>query len=535
MCFDTSHRQFLTTSRFSSKTRAIRRSDGGSLRVTLSAAMADRSASRARADAGRNRPAPAPMEGMEFRILRVYDEAVKHWREATESDKETVPNACVLLYAWKIHFEPNNAITSKNILNIDALKRHCNRFRSDAITVSAVKYFAELECFLLKHMPENEYTKYIVQVKEQIEAYDNGSFRLEDIVPAHVTDEDLEEGQVRRLRWMAPDAGTVVDWCSYLHSSPSTTTNFGGVNVAGRNNNWGTLGLKLAAISSISVLFGGPKLDRKDATLSSEIKKWMRGHFHTKKSAPSFLITELPLLHDACMNHPRKHEEVKKRTWVMMMLQLNVMGRASCITTHCPLQKEVEYPPMEDGYFTGSTLPHWIRLVWRNWKSRNIRFVDAQYPIRFHSNTIENQARFDIVYLLLDWFNYLETNGLADDDKKIFDITAATYEQHVKIVFDRAYEITGDEKWLEYSSHSIRYSGTLWARMCGADLHIVKRVGRWAALEILLQYMADGDREGTPAIVEQIKKIAVFKTVADGSRAVTEFPTEEAVAGTGNL
>ena len=138
------------------------------------------------------------MEGMEFRTSRVYDEAVKQWREATERDKETVPNAYVLLYAWKIHFEPNNAITSKNILNIDALKRHCNRFRSDAITVSAVKYFAELECFLLKHMPENEYTKYIVQVKEQIEAYDNGSFGLEDIVPAHIADEDLPGGVSRQ-------------------------------------------------------------------------------------------------------------------------------------------------------------------------------------------------------------------------------------------------------------------------------------------------------------------------------------------------
>ena len=46
---------------------------------------------------------------------------------------------------------------------------------------------------------------------------------------------------------------------------------------------------------------------------------------------------------------------------------------------------------------------------------------------------------------------------------------------------------------------------------------------------MLLKYMADGDREATPAIMDQIEKIAVFKTVADGSRSATEFPTEELI------
>jgi hypothetical protein len=52
-------------------------------------------------------------------------------------------------------------------------------------------------------------------------------------------------------------------------------------------------------------------------------------------------------------------------------------------------------------------------------------------------------------------------------------------------------------------------------------------VGRWAALEMLLHYMANGDREGTPAVMEKIRKILVFKTVADGGQSVYEFPTEQ--------
>lgn len=490
--------------------------------------MAERSASQARTDTGRRRPVAAEIEGLEFRIFRTYDEQLGYWRVSVDSDTRKVANANVLRYAWSMAFEPNEEIQSKNLLDVPTLQRHCRRFQSDTITISAVRYFAEFECFLLKHLPQNEYTKYIVQVKDQIEAFDQGSFRLEDIVPAGTPDEDLKDGQVRRLRWMAPDSGTVIDWCNYLHAPKSKMINFGNASIAGRNNNWGTLGLKVAAMSSISLLFGGSKLNRKGGALASEVKQWKRGHHRSKISAPSFLITDLPLLHDACMNNPRKQEDIKKRTWVMLMLQLNVMGRASCVTTYCPLQKEVEYSPADE-VFPGSKLPHWIRLTWRNWKSRPESYAESAYPVRFTCNRIENQARFDIVYLLLDWFNYLDKNEdeVDDDDKKIFDVSASTYEQHVKDVFDRVYENTGDEKWLEYSSHSIRYSGTLWARMCGADLHIMKRVGRWAALQMLLKYMADGDREATSAIMERIEKIAVFKTVADGSRSATEFPAEE--------
>lgn len=469
--------------------------------------MEERSASRRRTDTGRSRPAAEDIEGKEFRHWRTYDEDLGHWRVAVDSDKRKVPHAYVLYYAWLISFEPNDATESKNLLDVPTLQRHCKRFQSDTITISAVRYFGEFECFLLKRMPQNEYAKYIVQVKEQIEVFNRGSFRQEDIVPADTPDEDLKDGQVRRLKWMKPDSGTVIDWCNYLHTPKNKTVNFGGESIAGRNNNWGTLGLKLSAISAISLLFGGAKLNRKEGALASEIKKWKRGHFLSKKSAPSFLITDLPLLHDACMNNPRKQDETKKRTWVMAMLQLNVMGRASCITKHCPLQKSVELPSEDDENFSeGSGLPHWIRLTWTNWKSRNPSYEHSPYPIKFHCNRIENQARFDIVYLLLDWMDFLDSNDRYDDDKKIFDVTADTYEQHLKDVFDRAYEITGDDKWLEYSSHSVRYSGTLWARMCGADLHIMKRVGRWAALEVLLHYMADGDREGTPAVIEKIKK-----------------------------
>lgn len=279
-------------------------------------------------------------------------------------------------------------------------------------------------------------------------------------------------------------------------------------------------------MSAASTLFGGPKLNRKEATIALEIPKWMQGHHQTIKQAPSFLMSELPILHSACMENPKKTGAVKKRTWAMFMLQLSVMGRASCVTDHCPKQGTVQYPQDPDEYGE-CNMPDWIRLTWLNWKLRKISYKGSPYPIRFHCSNIENEARFDIVFLLLDWFDYLHENGMANDDKPIFDVKCESYKGHLKDMFDHAHVITGDKKWLRYSSHSVRYSATLWAKMCGANLHIMKTVGRWSDLKILLKYMADGDREGTPHILSIVEKTVVFKTVADGSVVAQEFPREE--------
>lgn len=468
---------------------------------------------------------PEVWEGSEYRIHRVLED--DKWREAGESDTPKEPNAYVLLYAWTIGFEPTNEITSHNICaSIDTLKRHLDRYRSDTVSLSAVRYFHELECFLLKHMPSNRYTDFLMKVKQKIDDIKGGVFGLADIVSASTTDDMVPAGKVKRLRWVAPDEATIVDWCNYLHAATDKDCIFGDGVLKGRGNNWGSLGLKISAISSISTLFGGPKVDRREATLALEMRRWKRGHHESMKQAPSFLISELDILHRACMDNPKKTGPVKKRTWVMFMLQLNVMARASCVTTHCPLQGTVDYPQDEDEHGK-CKLPDWIRLVWLNWKRRNDSHVGSPYPIRLTCSNIENEARFDIVTLLLDWFNFLYENKMLDEAKPIFDISCEAYKLHLKDLFNYAAVITGDDKWKSYSSHSIRYSGTLWARICGANLHIMKTVGRWSDLKMLLKYIADGDQAATHQLLDLIEKTVVFKTVADGSRIGQEFPQED--------
>ena len=175
-------------------------------------------------------------------------------------------------------------------------------------------------------------------------------------------------------------------------------------------------------------------------------------------------------------------------------------------------------------------MPGHVTLVWKNWKRRPKQFIGKPHPIRFHCNSIEGKAHLDIVYLLGDWIQHLIVNGEYDDKKPLFDVTSDTYQTHVKDIFDYAFEITDDEKWLDYSSHSVRYSAVMWARQCGADLQIIRRVGRWASLEILMGYMGEGEQDMRIAnLLDGIQKIIVFKTVSDAT-TTTEFRVENSQA-----
>ncbi len=70
------------------------------------------------------------------------------------------------------------------------------------------------------------------------------------------------------------------------------------------------------------------------------------------------------------------------------------------------------------------------------------------------------------------------------------------------------------------------------ARQCGADLahlQIIRRVGRWSSLEILMAYMGDGEQDLKIAnLLNNLQKIVVFKSVADAT--ATEFRVDNSQA-----
>ena len=44
------------------------------------------------------------------------------------------------------------------------------------------------------------------------------------------------------------------------------------------------------------------------------------------------------------------------------------------------------------------------------------------------------------------------------------------------------------------SSHSIRRSAAQWARRCGADLSVIRNIGRWVEYSNLLLYIAEAEK-----------------------------------------
>jgi hypothetical protein len=68
-------------------------------------------------------------------------------------------------------------------------------------------------------------------------------------------------------------------------------------------------------------------------------------------------------------------------------------------------------------------------------------------------------------------------------------LTAATYQRHISHLFDLA--------GLDGSSHSIRRMAAQWAARCGADIGIIRNVGRWQSLEHVYTYLAEGKQMHT--------------------------------------
>ena len=166
-------------------------------------------ASTARAARGRTAKNAREIEGIEHRIYRTLapgvDLSKPVWTEATANDSPRVPNAIVLRYAWTIGYEPTDPLTVSDIEDPPTLARHLKRHRSAKLSISAVKYFAELECFLLKHLPNSSYAKYIKKLKEQLDSFDAGTILLANVVSA---DAQLppQSNKVNREKWVAPNS-----------------------------------------------------------------------------------------------------------------------------------------------------------------------------------------------------------------------------------------------------------------------------------------------------------------------------------------
>ena len=110
-------------------------------------------------------------------------------------------------------------------------------------------------------------------------------------------------------------------------------------------------------------------------------------------------VTDLPTFYAQCWSMAGWGYTRMLQCWVMLLISICLMGRASDVTTFCPLIEDTLLPPPQlwgtDGY------PLWIELGMRDWKWRSKKNKKKRYGIRLHRNTLD--SRFCPVFWLLLW------------------------------------------------------------------------------------------------------------------------------------
>ena len=184
--------------------------------------------------------------------------------------------------------------------------------------------------------------------------------------------------------------------------------------------------------------------------------------------------TDLPKLYDACFTtYIFRSFNKRVAVWARFLLQFAIIGRSSDVTTHCPTINKVQFPTSEIDYLPDG-LPRFIVIFLDDWKSRPTWHKSQTpngYRLRLYANHLD--TRFcPVHWLLLHW--HLE--GIARDDQTgpiIAHCVQDQYRKDLKKLFNKC--------GFAYTSHSVRRSAAQWGRRCGADLVILRNVGRWTS------------------------------------------------------
>lgn len=182
-----------------------------------------------------------------------------------------------------------------------------------------------------------------------------------------------------------------------------------------------------------------------------------------------------------------------KRTvalWTQILVQFAIVGRASCVTDkHLPTRKDIAFPTNRNSCFLDGT-PVCLQVSWRSWKWRPKKHKKRPCQIRIFANP--NDLTFCPVHWLMFCWSLDEEVG-PDDPMMPFPC-GATHTGCLSTIFEALD--------LECSSHSIRRSAAQWAVRCSADLNIVRNVGCWKTIQILLICLAEGKKKAEQATLD---------------------------------
>jgi hypothetical protein len=359
----------------------------------------------------------------------------------------------------------------------NVLRRTNNVAYNPKSTIGRARSQSYFECYVLSAHPEDPYAKFLQKVSK------------------------LDPGDKQKIVIQSPSNQLLRSWMFHLHddedlnaladsnNEPENPTN---EPIRGRMNKKSTIDCHLKNLSGVLLEFGGAALKR-----SPEIKKILKDWESEDdvNRAEAFLLEELlPKLFDALFNKLTKLSfERKVHLWARLLGQIATISRSSDVTgKYCPIIQDCKFPSTSTGYLPDGN-PAWIQVVWKDWKSRPLRYKKAPHKIKIHANPLD--LRFcPLHWLQLSWSF---RKDLDEENAPVyFPLTSGQYQRQLINLFNH----TGAN--IVPSSHSLRRSAAQWAARCGADINIIRNVGRWETLQHLIGYIAEGHELSTLKVIE---------------------------------
>ena len=176
------------------------------------------------------------------------------------------------------------------------------------------------------------------------------------------------------------------------------------------------------------------------------------------------------------------------QVWARFLLQFSVIGRSSDVTgEYCPLIENIIFPDNQIDYLPDG-IPRWLIVTFLDWKSRPVwhKTQIPRYKIRIYANHVD--TRFCPIHWLI---HHWDIENLVSGP-----IVQARNEDQYRNDLKSLFNSVG----FDYTSHSVRRSAAQWARRCGADLVVIRNVGRWVSYTSLLYYIAEAEQAARAAM-----------------------------------
>ena len=451
-------------------------------------------------------------ENMLFRRLMVEDGEPARWAIAESTDPDHKADSRVHRYDRVIGFRPSQEDQAE-IDSTNAVKKAWEQRRQEAVKHKShhrrVELQAMFERWCLARASDSPYTAWLKSLQTAVE------------------EEGAEEP--RRKTFMAPPPTLVVTYIQTLRKDEEDHTK------AAReyDHKGGPIKNAVSAISATCTEFGSPPIAHL-APIHDLVRKYLNADGHTPSEAFD-MVKDMEQMFNTVWT--LRWSMLKKiQCWSMLLIAIVIFGRASCMTTFCPLLQDLELP-QAPSQWDADGLPKYIILSLRDWKWRTESkkckcprsakcFCSHRYKMYVHRNVLDQ--RFCPVFWLLLWlkysgvqdgpiFQYLVRGGADKGDVSGKSLTEDQWTGMTSYLFKAANlyfpaEYKKDEagnfvkdshnkKILLRGPHGvtnqgIRRTAAQWAGRSGCKDSIdVQNNGRWKSVNQIIQYVAQGAKK----------------------------------------